>query len=58
MVVVVVYAPDAQYEEGSTEGSYSQRLGERAKASGKGAKVGLLTSGNRNWSRRSPRLNR
>ena len=36
MVVVVVYAPDAQYEEGSTEGNYSQRLGERAKASGKG----------------------
>ena len=36
VVVVVVYAPDAQYEEGSTEGNYSQRLGERAKASGKG----------------------
>ena len=36
MVVVVVYAPDALYEEGSTEGNYSQRLGERAKASGKG----------------------
>ena len=36
LVVVVVYAPDALYEEGSTEGNYSQRLGERAKASGKG----------------------
>ena len=36
MVVVVVYALDAQYEEGSTRGDYSQRLGERAKASGKG----------------------
>ena len=36
MVVVEAYAPDAQYDEGSTEGNYSQRLGERAKASGKG----------------------
>ena len=36
VVVVVVYAPDALYEEGSTEGNYSQRLGERAKVSGKG----------------------
>ena len=35
-MVVVLYAPDALYEEGSTEGNYSQRLGERAKASGKG----------------------
>ena len=36
VVVVVVYAPDAQYEEGSTRGDYSQRLEEKAKASGKG----------------------
>ena len=36
VVVVVVYAPDAQYDEGSTRGDYSQRLCERAEASGKG----------------------
>ena len=37
MVVVVMYAPDAQYDEGSPRGDYSQRLGERAKAVGQGA---------------------
>ena len=37
MVVVVMYAPDAQYDEGSSRGDYSQRLGERAKAVGQGA---------------------
>ena len=39
MVVVVLYAPDAQHDEGSTRGDYSQRLGDRALASGKGLTV-------------------